>query len=91
MLATNYLSIIVNLAGNLAYYQPATQSATYQQDDFDYGAALAVDYNPTGTYSYTSTTSGTPAWWQVDLGALASVQNIRLLQSAVCCSAYGKI
>ena len=74
----------------MAFFQPASESATYEQEDIQYGAALAVD-DKSSTYAYTYTSgSSTPAWWQVDLGGLASVSSVWLLQPYsppnFCCS-----
>ena len=82
---SNYLSA-VNIAGNLAYYQPATQSATYNQGGVDLGAALAVD-DQISTFSYTGY-STTPTWWQLDLGGLATVDSVALLQPDACVLCY---
>ena len=62
------------MAGNLAYFQPATQSATYVFGDSVWAADLANDgYLTTASYAVDG---GVPGWWQVDLLYECIVYNI---------------
>jgi hypothetical protein len=76
----NYLSLaeVQVFAGtNLALNKPATQSTNYYSTSV---AGLAVDGNTDGNFfdgSVALTASGFPnAWWQVDLGASATVSSV---------------
>jgi len=65
----NYSKVFQNhtcnlIAGNLAFYKPATQIGTYNGQS----ASQAVDNDPTGTCCFSeSGDNNSPAWWQVDL------------------------
>ena len=69
---------VLNFAGNLAYFQPATQSATSGLEQ-TCGASLAVDDSLISKACAKNADILTPAWWQVDLGALKSVASVWLL------------
>lgn len=76
-LASNY--------DNLALNQSATQSST------GYGgvASRAVDGNTSGSWgngSVTHTNNENQSWWQVDLGASAMIQAVKLYNRTDCCS-----
>jgi hypothetical protein len=70
---------------DLALGKTATQSSTA----YSRPAANAVDGNVDGAYmndSITHTDLNTNAWWQVDLGASASITSIRIWNRTDCCS-----
>jgi len=72
---------------NLALGKPATQSSTYP---FARSAAAssAVDGKTDGNFydgSVTATNPDTNAWWQVDLGASASVNSVVIWNRTDCC------
>ena len=72
-------------AGNLSQGKPAAESSTYPGSP---GAAVAVDGNLDGNYydgSVTATNTESNAWWQVDLGASASVNSIAIYNRTDCC------
>lgn len=71
---------------NLALNKPATQSS-----DPGWGGppSKAVDGNTSGSWydgSVTHTNYDAQAWWQVDLGALQSIQGVELWNRMDCCS-----
>jgi hypothetical protein len=73
---------------NLSQGKVATQSSTLAGSAK--GAAAAVDGNTDGNYfdnSVTATNPDTNAWWQVDLGAPATVSSIVIYNRTDCCSA----
>jgi RHS repeat-associated protein len=70
---------------NLAQGKPATQSS----DLFGGVASRAVDGNTSGLWSgnsVTHTDNQAQPWWQVDLGAVQSLQTVRLWNRTDCCS-----
>ena len=71
---------------NLAVKRPAEQSSTYRPGFTD--ATKAVDGNTDGAYadgSLTHTNLDANAWWQVDLGASATVSSIVVWNRTDCC------
>ena len=73
---------------NLALGKPATQSSTLAGYSTD-AAAAAVDGNTDGNFfdgSVTHTNADANAWWQVDLGASASVTSIVIWNRTDCCA-----
>jgi F5/8 type C domain/Fibronectin type III domain len=78
---------------NLALNKPASQSSTpiLAACGTTAPASLAVDGNTNGSlancsnYSVTHTNLDSNAWWQVDLGAVQSVQNIQIYNRTDCC------
>src|ERR1039458_8228462 len=89
---TNYLSLaevqVVGTAGtpgsNLAEGKTAAQSSTYGTES----ASLAVDGNTDGSFfdgSVATTNFGISAWWQVDLGASATINSIVVWNRTDCC------
>jgi hypothetical protein len=79
-----------NLLGggsNLALGRTATQSSTLPGTT---GASAAVDGNTDGAFfdgSVTSTNADANAWWQVDLGATATISSVVIWNRTDCCSA----
>jgi uncharacterized repeat protein (TIGR01451 family) len=74
-------------ASNLAQGKTATQSSTYATC----AANLAVDGKTDGNYSHSSlslTTADANAWWQVDLGASASVSSVVIWGRTDCCTSW---
>ncbi len=72
---------------NLALGKLATQSSTLTGSP-NAGAAAAVDGNPDGNFfdgSVTATNLDPNAWWQVDLGASATVNSIVVWNRTDCC------
>ncbi len=72
---------------NLAQGKAATQSSTFPGYATD-GAAAAVDGNTDGGFndgSVTATNLDNDAWWQVDLGATATVGSIAIWNRVDCC------
>jgi hypothetical protein len=67
---------------NIALGRPARQSSTHQR----WAAAQAVDgrVEPDDT-SMAHTQSDYQAWWEVDLGAVHPIDDIRIWNRAVCC------
>ena len=75
-----------HVSGDVAYYQPATQSGIYTGTSGVPGiAAYAVDYDPSyQTCAYPNNDNdNSPAWWQIDLGDLYSVTSVWLLATTV--------
>ena len=64
---------LFNVAGNLAYFQPATQSV--RTCGGEENADKAVDDKDSKSCTTTSDTK-TPAWWQVDLGDIKSINSV---------------
>jgi hypothetical protein len=89
---TDYLSLAeVQVLGtpvgstNLAAGKAATQSSIYPGSP---GASAAVDGNTDGNFfdgSVTATNADTNAWWQVDLGASASIDSVTIWNRTDCC------
>ncbi|HEX8919947.1 MAG TPA: LamG-like jellyroll fold domain-containing protein [Pyrinomonadaceae bacterium] len=74
---------------NLALGRPATQSSTYPNTTVNLSADRAVDGNTNGDWnalSITHTNNDNQAWWQVDLGYAATIQNISIWNRTDCCS-----
>ncbi len=72
---------------DMAQGKAATQSSTYPYPGS--GAASAVDGNTDGSFydgSVTATNLDTNAWWQVDLGASASIRSIVIWNRTDCCN-----
>jgi hypothetical protein len=72
---------------NLSQGKPATQSSTLP-GYATAGAGSAVDGNTDGAFfdgSVTATNADTNAWWQVDLGAPASVSSVTIWNRTDCC------
>jgi len=70
---------------NLSQGKAASQSSTYPGSP---SAGVAVDGNPDGNYfdgSVTATNPETNAWWQVDLGASASINSVVIWNRTDCC------
>ena len=93
--SANYLSLAevqvfgtaVPTISNLAQSKPATQSSAFPGYPTD-SAAAAVDGNPDGNFadgSVTATNLDANAWWQVDLGASATVSSIVIWNRTDCC------
>ena len=92
---TNYLSLaevqvfgslLAPIAQDLGVGQAATQSSTYAPGFTN--ASKAVDSNTDGKYadgSLTHTNLDTNAWWQVDLGASATVSSVVVWNRTDCC------
>lgn len=72
---------------NLALNQPAKQSSTSQWSQPN-DARGAVDGNVSGGYGF-HTESEPNAWWQVDLGAVKALAEIRIFNRRDCCSELG--
>lgn len=69
---------------NVAFRQTATQSSTWGSAY----ASEAVDGNTDGNFydnSVASTNLDTNAWWQVDLGASATLNSIEIWNRTDCC------
>ncbi len=92
----NYLSLAeVQVFGtvgppvsNLSQGKPASQSSTLP-GSATAGASAAVDGNTDGSFydgSVTATNLDPSPWWQVDLGASASVSSIVIWNRTDCCS-----
>jgi hypothetical protein len=81
---------LTNLIGggsDLALGRTATQSSTLPGYTND-GPAAAVDGNTDGNFndnSVTATNADPNAWWQVDLGASASISSIVIWNRTDCC------
>jgi hypothetical protein len=86
----NYLSLAevqVFAAGSLAQGKTATQSSTYG-GYLSAGAGSAVDGNTDGNFydgSVTATNLEINPWWQVDLGAAATVNSVTIWNRTDCC------
>jgi hypothetical protein len=75
-------------APNLAQGKAASQSSTLP-GYASAGAGSAVDGNTDGAFfdsSVTATNADPNAWWQVDLGATASVSSVAIWNRTDCCS-----
>ncbi len=73
---------------NLAQGRTATQSSTLPGYPSD-AASAAVDGTPNGNFfggSVTHTNADPNAWWQVDLGASASLLSVVVFNRTDCCS-----
>ena len=92
---TNYLSLAeVQVFGTLvpptdvALGQVATQSSNYPANNGSAFASRAVDGNNDGNFSDNSVSStllDANAWWQVDLGAPATVNSVVVWNRTDCC------
>lgn len=69
---------------NLALNRPATQSSTSQWSQAN-DAKGAVDGNVSGGFGF-HTESQMKPWWQVDLGAVKALGEIRIFNRRDCCS-----
>jgi hypothetical protein len=72
---------------NVAQGKSATQSSTYATSS----AALSVDGKTDGVYgngSVSITNTDANAWWQVDLGATATVNSIVIWGRTDCCASW---
>ncbi len=71
---------------NLALYQPATQSST----SGSYVASKSVDGDTSGilypNLQGSSTNQESQPWWQVDLGAIANLTDVKLYNRTDCCA-----
>jgi hypothetical protein len=79
------LANVLAPASNLAQNRNATQSSTFPGAPW---AGAAVDSNPDGNFydrSVTATNADPNAWWQVDLGATATVSAIYIFNRTDCC------
>ena len=76
-----FLSHFYHVSGDVAYYQPATQSETHTgTSGLPRIAAYAVDYDPLyQTCAFANNIDLSPACWRVDLGDLYSVTSASLL------------
>ncbi|MEL7231065.1 MAG: thiol-activated cytolysin family protein [Pseudomonadota bacterium] len=75
---------------NVALGKLATQSSNYttNPDDARGGAALAVDGNTGGVYDNTAVTHTAKQvnpWWEVDLGAVYDISEIKIWNRTDCC------
>ena len=94
---TDYLSLaevqVIGTGGappptNIAQGKAATQSSTFQ-GNATAAAASAVDGNTDGSFpdgSVTATNADQNAWWQVDLGASATVSSVVVFNRTDCCA-----
>jgi hypothetical protein len=76
-----------SLTTSLAQGRPATQSSTFP-GYASAGASGAVDGNPDGNFfdgSVTATNADPNAWWQVDLGASATINSVVIWNRTDCC------
>jgi hypothetical protein len=88
--ASTPIVVTGSASGNLAQGRPATQSSTY------FGApgavaSLAVDGKLDGNFfdgSVTATNAEPDPWWQVDLGASATVNSIVVWNRTDCCTSW---
>ena len=65
--------------------KPASQSSSYYSGN--YPASRAVDGVTTGIDpDYSHTTNSYEPWWEVDLGRLANIDNIKIFNRTDCCS-----
>ncbi len=72
----------LNLGSNLSLGRPTSQSTTYAP------SALAVDGNTDGNFaggSVTHTLGEASPWWEVDLGAVKAISDIKLFNRTDCC------
>src|SRR5581483_10428735 len=79
----------VALNPDLAQSKTATQSSTALGYSASAAASSAVDGNTDGNFydhSVSETTSDANAWWQVDLGASASISSIVIWGRTDCCA-----
>jgi hypothetical protein len=79
-------SLAAPASGNLSQGKAAAQSSTLPGTP---GAAAAVDGNTDGNFyhsSVTATNLDTHAWWQVDLGASATMTSIVIWNRTDCCA-----
>jgi hypothetical protein len=86
---TGYLSLaeveVFGAVTNLARNKSAAQSSTIS----NWSASRAVDGNVNGVFgnnSVTHTNNNTHAWWQVDLGVSAGIEQVVLYNRTDCCS-----
>jgi hypothetical protein len=95
--STQYLSLAeVQVFGTAVTVPPVTgvniaagKSATQYATDFGGVPSRAVDGNTDGVYnngSVTHTNAVVQPWWQVDLGALSTIDTIRLWNRTDCCT-----
>ena len=74
-----HITSSTHVVGDIAFYQPATQSSDY----LAYVASYAVDAQPNSTCAIVSNTDSSPAWGMVDLGALYDVTTVWLLATTL--------
>ena len=71
---------------NLAYQRPASQSSTYGIGTAD----LAVDGSILGSSPWTADLAHTQIepqpWWQVDLGGMSTIEQVRIFNRSNCCT-----
>jgi len=67
---------------NLAYHKPATQSSVYRGTGVDQGPQFGVDgiliCQPRDPYLLVHTNADNPPWWQVDLGEVYTLTDLKL-------------
>lgn len=76
-------------AANLALGKTATQSSTYTGGGGPGPAARGVDGNTDGNFangSVTHTNTEADPWWQVDLGAVKTINQVEVWGRTDCCS-----
>ena len=78
---------LCSVSENIALNKVATQSSTY----FGGAASLAVDGNRSGSSATTTppdlqhTLSEVQPWWQVDLGAVSIIEQVKVYNRTDCC------
>jgi hypothetical protein len=84
----NFTAAAVPVGSNLAVGKTATQSSTYPGYSTA-GPGSAVDGNTDGNFldgSVSHTNDDVNAWWQVDLGASATINSVVVWNRTDCCS-----
>ena len=80
------LGTLCDFPENLAYQRPASQSSTYGIGTAD----LAVDGNIMGSSPWTADLAHTQIepqpWWQVDLGGVSTIEQVRVFNRNDCCA-----
>jgi hypothetical protein len=79
-------TVVCAVQTNLALNKPATQASNYSATAT---ANKAVDGNTDGLFynnSVTHTLCGNQDWWQVDLGAVSNISQVKLWNRTDCCA-----
>lgn len=85
----NFTATAVTGTTNLALGKPATQSSTLAGYGPSTAASSAVDGNTDGNFGHGSVSHTDivgDSWWQVDLGANATINSIAIWNRTDCCS-----
>jgi hypothetical protein len=78
-------NVTESTGANLAKNRPARQSSIYT-GSYPSGAQGGVDGVKNGKFGFHTKSEPNPSWWQVDLGEVKSLTEIRIFNRLDCCS-----